>query len=72
MIANYPGMPIKPGSMGRPFPGITAAVLDLKTHEHLTEPDSVGLIAFRPGWPSMFRACWNQPDVYASRFVGAS
>ncbi len=71
MIANYPGMPIKPGSMGRPFPGIEAAVLDLKTHEPLAEPDHVGLIAFRPGWPSMFRAYWNQPDVYAERFVGA-
>lgn len=72
MIANYPGMPIKPGSMGMPFPGIEAAVLDLKTHEPLTEPNSVGLIAFRPGWPSMFRAYWKEPAKYASRFVGAA
>ena len=71
MIANYPGMEIKPGSMGKPFPGITAAVLDLKTHEPLTEPGHVGLIAFRPGWPAMFRAYWGKPDVYRSKFVGA-
>jgi len=70
MIANYPGMPIKPGSMGKPFPGITAAVLDLETHEPIHEPGKVGLIAFRPGWPSMFRTYWNQEDVYRSKFVG--
>jgi len=71
MITNYPGMPVKPGSMGKPFPGIKAAVLDLKTNEPLTEPGQVGLIAFRPGWPSMFREYRGQDDVYASKFVGA-
>jgi acetyl-CoA synthetase len=71
MITNYPGMKVKPGSMGKPFPGITAAVLDLKTFEPLTEPGKVGLIAFRPGWPSMFREYRNQHDVYRSKFVGA-
>ena len=72
MIANYPGMKVKPGSMGRPFPGITAAVLDLKTREPLREPGKVGLIAFRPGWPSMFRGYRNMPDTYRSKFVGAA
>ena len=71
MIANYPGMKIKPGSMGKPFPGITAAVLDLKSHQPLSEPGQVGLIAFRPGWPSMFRGYWNKPEVYRSKFVNA-
>jgi len=72
MITNYPGMKVKPGSMGKPFPGITAAVLDLKTFEPHTEPGKVGLIAFRPGWPSMFRTYRNQEDVYRSKFVGAA
>ncbi len=72
MITNYPGMKIKPGSMGKPFPGITAAVLDLKTNEPVDEPGTVGLIAFRPGWPSMFREYRNQHDVYRSKFVGAA
>jgi acetyl-CoA synthetase len=71
MISNYPGMKVKPGSMGRPFPGITATVLDLKTREPLRAPGRVGLIAFRPGWPAMFRSYWRQPDVYVSKFVGA-
>jgi acetyl-CoA synthetase len=71
MIANYPGVPIKPGSMGQPFPGIEAAVLDLKTHQPVTEPGRIGLIAFRPGWPSMFRTYWKKEDVYRSKFFGA-
>lgn len=70
MIANYPGMKIKPGSMGKPFPGISATVLDLKTHEPVTEPGKVGLIAFRPGWPAMFRTYWKKPDIYRSKFCG--
>ncbi len=72
MITNFPGLQVKPGSMGKPFPGITAAVLDLKTHEPITEAGKVGLIAFRPGWPSMFRTYRNQEDVYRSKFFGAS
>ncbi|MBC8450826.1 AMP-binding protein [bacterium] len=71
MISNYPDMPIKPGSMGKPFPGIDAAVLDLETHEPIQEPGTVGLIAFRPGWPAMFRAYRNKPDIYRSKFAGA-
>ena len=70
MIANYPGMEVKPGSMGKPFPGITAAVLDLKTFEEILEPGKVGLIAFRPGWPAMFRDYWKRSEVYRSKFVG--
>jgi acetyl-CoA synthetase len=72
MIANYPGMQVKPGSMGKPFPGITATVLDLESHEPVTVPGKVGLIAFRPGWPSMFRTYWTMEDTYRSKFVGAS
>ncbi len=72
MIVNYPGMPIKPGSMGKPFPGIGAGLLDLETQEPVDEPGKVGLIAFRPGWPSMFRRYWKKPDIYRSKFAGAA
>ncbi|MEW5701499.1 MAG: acetate--CoA ligase [Candidatus Zixiibacteriota bacterium] len=68
VITNVPGMPIKPGSMGKPFPGIVATVVDLKTHAPLTKTGTVGLIALRPGWPSMFRAYWNNPTTYAGKF----
>ena len=68
VIANFPGMPIRAGSMGRPFPGITATVVDLKTHEPITGPGRVGLIALKPGWPSMLRSYWHNPKGYADKF----
>ena len=68
MISNYPGMKIKPGSMGKAFPGITATVVDLKTYEPITKAGIVGLIAIKPGWPSMFRTYWNNVETYRSKF----
>jgi len=68
VITNYPGMKIKPGSMGKPFPGIEATVIDLKTYEPLTKPGVVGLIALKPGWPSMFRSYWNNESTYNEKF----
>ncbi|MFP4458846.1 MAG: acetate--CoA ligase [Candidatus Zixiibacteriota bacterium] len=69
MIANYPGMKVKPGSMGRPFPGVTGTVLDLESYEVIQEPGKVGLIALEPGWPSMMREYWNNPSKYESKFI---
>lgn len=68
MITNFPGMKIKPGSMGKPFPGITATVLNTKTYEPITSPGMVGLIALKPGWPSMMRSYWNNKTTYDSKF----
>ncbi len=68
VITNYPGMPIKPGSMGRPFPGIDATVVNPKTFEPINNPGTVGLIALRPGWPSMFRTYWRNEEIYKSKF----
>ena len=67
MIANYPSMPIRPGSMGRPFPGIEAAIADDEGNE-ITEPDREGALVLRPGWPSMMRTYWNDEERYNSRF----
>jgi acetyl-CoA synthetase len=68
VITNLPGMPVKPGSMGRPFPGITATVVDPKTFKPIEHPGTVGLIALRPGWPSMFRTYWNNRATYEGKF----
>ncbi len=68
VITNFPGMPIKPGSMGKPFPGITAAVLNTKTYEPITEPGIAGLIALRPGWPSQIRGYWNNEAGFNAKF----
>jgi acetyl-CoA synthetase len=69
MITNFPGMKIKPGSMGKPFPGVTGVVLDQEKYEPLKETDKIGFIAFRPGWPAMMRAYWNNPKKYRDKFV---
>ncbi len=68
VITNLPGMQIKPGSMGKPFPGITATVLDPKTFEPINRPGVAGLIALRPGWPSQVRSYWNNETGFRAKF----
>jgi acetyl-CoA synthetase len=68
VITNFPGMKVKPGSMGKPFPGITAVIVDPKTYEPITKPGTVGLIALKPGWPSMIRTYWNNQTTYEGKF----
>ena len=68
MITNFPGMTVKPGSMGKAFPGITAVVLDPKTHEPIPAHNKIGLIGIKPGWPSMMRTYWNNEATYQKKF----
>jgi acetyl-CoA synthetase len=73
MIANYASMPIRPGSMGRPLPGIEAGIVERSSEgvvRELTDPDEVGELALRPGWPSMFRGYLNEPERYGKCFEG--
>jgi acetyl-CoA synthetase len=67
MIANYPGVNIRPGSMGKPFPGIHAEILDEEYNPMPTGEE--GHLAIKPGWPSMFRTYWEKQDYYDSRFI---
>jgi acetyl-CoA synthetase len=72
MIANYASMPIKPGSMGRPLPGIEAAILQRLPDGHVevvSEADVQGELALRVGWPSMFRAYLNEDERYRKCFA---
>ena len=73
MIANYRSEPIKPGSMGRPLPGIEAAVVEVdaqtKKVSVIERPDIPGQLALRPGWPSMFRGYLNEAERYRKCFV---
>jgi acetyl-CoA synthetase len=69
VVTNLPGMPVKPGSMGRPFPALEAAVVDPRSGEPITEPGRVGLIAIRPPWPSMMRTYWNNAATYYGKFL---
>ncbi|MEX0682241.1 MAG: acetate--CoA ligase [Dehalococcoidia bacterium] len=66
MIANYASMEIRPGSMGRPFPGIYPAIIDDQGNE--VAPGEEGDLAVKPGWPSMFRTYWHREELYDSRF----
>lgn len=67
MICNYPSMDIKPGSMGKPIPGITAAIVDDNGNE--LPPYTMGNLALQKGWPSMMRQIWNNEDKYKSYFI---
>jgi acetyl-CoA synthetase len=69
VITNFPGMKVKPGSMGKPFPGITAAVVDQQTGEPIDEPGKVGIIALQPGWPSQIRGYRNNEAGYQKKFL---
>jgi acetyl-CoA synthetase len=72
MIANVAALPIRPGSMGKPLPGIDAAIVERRPDGRIGEihdPDRQGEIAIRPGWPSMFRGYWNDPARYAACFA---
>jgi acetyl-CoA synthetase len=72
MIANYAAMDVRPGSMGRPLPGIDAAIVEVRPDgkvREITEPDVQGELALRPGWPSMFRGYWNEPQRYEKCFA---
>jgi acetyl-CoA synthetase len=72
MIANTAAMPIKPGSMGIPIPGIEAAIVSVRDDGSVavvTEPDVEGELALRPGWPSMFRTYLNEQARYERCFV---
>jgi acetyl-CoA synthetase len=72
MIANYASMDIKPGSMGRPLPGVEAAIVRLHGGEArvIEEPNVVGELALRPGWPSMFRSYLHEEERYRKCFSG--
>ncbi len=77
MIANFAATDVKPGSMGRPLPGVEAAILRRDENgavvEHEGEaieadPGEEGELALRPGWPSMFRAYLHEEDRYRKCF----
>ncbi|TSD13924.1 acyl-CoA synthetase [Haloglomus irregulare] len=68
IINNYPAMELKPGSMGRPLPGVEAAVVDPDTGEVL-EPGETGEIAERGDFPCFFAGYWEEPEKTADCFV---
>ncbi len=72
MIANYLSQTIRPGSMGRPIPGVEAAIVQRNEDGSatvITEPGKEGDLALKPGWPSMFRGYLHNEEKYKNSFV---
>jgi acetyl-CoA synthetase len=72
MIANFASMDIKPGSMGKPVPGVEAAIVrrdETGRLRVLDEPGVEGELALKPGWPSMFRGYLNEDERYRKCFA---
>lgn len=66
-IANYPSLDIKIGSMGKPIPGLMAAIVDDKGRD--VGINKEGNIALKPKWPSMMHTIWKRPNKYKSYFT---
>ncbi|RCO07673.1 acetate--CoA ligase [Bacilli bacterium] len=70
LIANIPALEIRPGSMGKPIPGIEASIVDNEGNE--LPPNQMGNLAIKAGWPAMMRKIWNNPSKYESYFTQLS
>src|SRR5659263_413953 len=73
MIANTAAMDIKPGSMGRPLPGVEAGIVQRLEDggvRVVEVPDELGELALRRGWPSMMRGYLNNEELYRKCFAG--
>jgi acetyl-CoA synthetase len=73
MIANFAAMDIKPGSMGRPLPGVEAAIVERQSDGGIAvvdRPMTTGELALKPGWPSIFRGYLGEEERYRKCFAG--
>ena len=72
MIANYPSMKVKPGSMGKPLPGVEVAIAEVKDNQIqlLTEPNLQGHLVLKKGFPSLFRGYLHEEERYNKCFIG--
>ena len=70
MIANTPAMDIRPGSMGKPLPGIGAGIVARDAAGlRVLGTGAIGELALRAGWPSMMRAYLHEEARYTKCFV---
>ncbi|MFV8340886.1 acetate--CoA ligase [Flavobacterium sp. XS2P39] len=72
MIANYPSMKVKPGSMGKPLPGVEIAIASVndKQLKLITEPNVQGHLVLKKGFPSLFRGYLHETERYNKCFIG--
>lgn len=72
MIANYPSLKVKPGSMGKPLPGIEVAIAEINGSDLkiITEPNKSGHLVLKKDFPSLFRAYIHEEERYKKCFIG--
>jgi acetyl-CoA synthetase len=63
LIGNFPGNPVRPGSMGLPMPGHELAVID--EAGRALPAGEVGDVALRGAPPSLFREYWKDAAATA-------
>ncbi len=72
MISNYRNMQVRPGSMGKPLPGIKSAIAEIKDDHFsiVNEPNKEGHLVLKRGWPSMFKTYLHEEERYKKCFQG--
>src|SRR5699024_3849221 len=69
LVTNYPGIGAKPGSMGKPTPGVGATLIALDEEERV-ETDEIGEIAVPTDSPAIFDGYFEKPELDAETFAG--
>lgn len=67
LIVNFPSQVIKPGSMGRPFPGVEVGILD--ENNRVLPRGRVGKLAVKAPWPGLMKEIWKNKEKYRSYFT---
>lgn len=67
ICSNYRTLPMRPGSMGKPVPGIQLAIVDDQGNP--LPPHTMGNLAIKPPWPALMRSIWNNEEKYNQYFL---
>ena len=60
LVGNFPGLEVRPGSMGKPSPGCDVRIIDEDGNE--LPPGELGDIALWGDNPALMKEYWEQPD----------
>jgi acetyl-CoA synthetase/medium-chain acyl-CoA synthetase len=71
LVANFPTMAVKPGSMGKPSPGFTVSVVDDEGREVPAGTEGDIAVKLTPARPvGMFKEYWRNPEATANCIRG--
>jgi acetyl-CoA synthetase len=66
MISPLPISLLKPGSVGKPLPGVEADIVNASGEP--LPPETKGLLVIKKPWPSMFRELYKDPEAYKREY----